>query len=744
MGASAATAAEVTLVEKGAARATIYASAAVLCETNAAEKKLRDTVRDMAGILERISGAKVAVVTGAPPAAASSLPILIGELAAEKYGPPGTSSPFKQAWRRIVTPAGIGFSGESSEAVTYAVYDFFDELGCRWYMPSGLGEVLPSRRTLRVPVSDVSAAPRLITRKIWYADEDFQRRNRLGGVEAASVHGLENYLTGGDAPLLKQHPDWNGEVEGKRELNGTICWGNPAVAQAIADLIIADREKTGAKTHTLSPRDAITFCECAKCKAFDTGDWDDNFNAISISDRFIHFINQIAARVTQKYPDELFGTCAYEHYTRPPLREKAHPNIVVKIAPILFCRAHSFLSTNCPSRQSLRYVAEGWSKATDKLTFRDYGYNLAEVSAPFPLIAKWSEELPFLLRHNLAMWIPETMPTFESTLPGFVIGIRLAWHPELRPAEILDEFYARFYGAAAAPMREYWRICDDAWSKAPEHAGCGFGHLRRFPPETLAAARKALDKATAVARTDAEKKRVRMADESLKAFELFMKLRRDLSAGRLSRLQEDSRRWADNWQALGKEYQLQYAFSFFNVRYFNRLFRLTYDDAGRIAANNVTLSSALREWRYAIDAEKKGASLGWQKPEFDDSGWRKTDSCVDTWAALGIWNKTGLPVWYRAKTRLPAIPMGKRVFFWIAATDGSARLYINGKHVPYLNDKGESLPEFSGYALPASFDVSQAIESDAENTIAIVGTRTGLNELGTGGLLGPAMLYREK
>jgi hypothetical protein len=71
-------------------------------------------------------------------------------------------------------------------------------------------------------------------------------------------------------------------------------------------------------------------------------------------------------------------------------------------------------------------------------------------------------------------------------------------------------------------------------------------------------------------------------------------------------------------------------------------------------------------------------------------------------------------------------------------------VFVNGKPIPYVNEKGESLPEFVGYANPASFDVSQAIKPDSENTIAIIGIRTGLNELGTGGLLGPAYLYREK
>ena len=47
-------------------------------------------------------------------------------------------------------------------------------------------------------------------------------------------------------------------------------------------------------------------------------------------------------------------------------------------------------------------------------------------------------------------------------------------------------------------------------------------------------------------------------------------------------------------------------------------------------------------------------------------------------------------------------------------------------------------------AFLTNFDVTAVVKPGAANQISILTTRTFFNELGTGGLLGPAALYREK
>ena len=49
-------------------------------------------------------------------------------------------------------------------------------------MPVALGEVVPELKTVTLKDVDFSSAPGTIYRGIWYADEDYRRRNRLGGL----------------------------------------------------------------------------------------------------------------------------------------------------------------------------------------------------------------------------------------------------------------------------------------------------------------------------------------------------------------------------------------------------------------------------------------------------------------------------------------------------------------------------------------------------------------------------------
>jgi hypothetical protein len=93
--------------------------------------------------------------------------------------------------------------------------------------------------------------------------------------------------------------------------------------------------------------------------------------------------------------------------------------------------------------------------------------------------------------------------------------------------------------------------------------------------------------------------------------------------------------------------------------------------------------------------------------------------------------------------KLPAATGGKKTYLWIGATDGRVKVFVNGKHVPYVSPKGERADTFAGYCQPASFDISAAVK-DGENRISLGCTREAVNEIGTGGLLAAPVVYREK
>ena len=91
-----------------------------------------------------------------------------------------------------------------------------------------------------------------------------------------------------------------------------------------------------------------------------------------------------------------------------------------------------------------------------------------------------------------------------------------------------------------------------------------------------------------------------------------------------------------------------------------------------------------------------------------------------------------------------AVPNDPKAYSQARATDGSVRVFVNGRHVPYVNDQGQSSDEFNGFCQPVSFDITDALLPDADNQITLRCERTFFNELGTGGLLAPVSIYQDR
>ncbi len=755
-------AAAVVLVDNGQPKAAIVVDAEVLGDGKWPGKsshwndvtpdglkiRVRESALDLALYLEKMSGAKIPVVSQRADVPAGSVPIFVGA-ATKGVFDPLPQTPNRQSLRIVADARGVALYGETDLATSYAVYTLLHRFGCRWFMPSDQGEFVPVKKTITLDEGTINESPHTDYRGIWYADTHYSRRNRLGGRLLNAGHALEHYVS---KELREKHPEWIGTVGGKPQ-PVRLRWSAPGLAEAIADELIERQAKNpNTVSWSLSSEDGLGYDDSEQDKALDAGDFDPSLQQISLTDRQVWFCNKIAERVSNKYPDLIFGMLAYTVSTRPPVREKLHPKLIPQIAPITYSRVHPMTDDGEPNNKSFRALLEGWGKVAPAVSYYYYCYYLAEPAAPNPFIAKWTVDVPFAFKHNCRYWQPETLANFETTMHAQYLGTRLAWDPTQKPAEIFDELHRLFYGAAAKEMAAYWNYIDGVWVGTPEYSGCGFGHLRRFRGEKIAKARELMNAALAKAETPDEKFRVALADDSLKLFELFIKLRADLNEGRFATLADDAKRYHDLCIELGTKYEKQFTFGrmgwtgnegIYGI-YFRSFYKATYDDATRIAKDfAIVTPQPLQKWKFQIDEKKAGEAADWQNAGFDDSSWKTTNPGIDTWSALGHHNDMG-SAWYRHAVKLPEIPAGKRVHLWLGATDGTAKVFVNGQHVPYVNTKGEKSDQFAGYCQPASFDVTPAIKPGAENTIAIFTTRTDINELGTGGLIAPVVLYRDK
>ena len=765
---------DVILVEKSKARAVVCVPAGLMADDVALPKdavyseqrdeqqrrRLRDSVHDLVHYVEVMSGAKLDVVEGRTPATKKLLPIYVGSLAAQVFGPPAKSYPHQQGWRLVVGDKGIGLIGESDLAVSYALYEVLHRLGCRWYMPGELGECIPQSATLALTTCDLSTTPSTVWRGLWYpgtrstlgpgyriplnTNEPFNRRNRQGGLPLWAAHNLEKLVT---AEQREAHPEWRAIVNGKPHAV-KLKWTRPEVAEAISQNLIAQLDKVYQPVLCLAPSDSTGWDE-SEDPAHDGSDWDEALGVVSKTDRLLILLNRIAARVVEKYPEVKFTTLIYVDYTRPPVREPVHPALIPYIAPITYNRAHPMDWPNHANGTQVYDIVKGWQKASENLGYYWYAYNLSETWAPNPLITKWGHDLPILFGPDAKYpsWFPETMGNFETTQIGLYMGMRLSWDASQNPDDLVAELIENFYGAAAEPMSRYWHHFDQAWVTPPDYSGAAFGYRRRFTPDVLKQARVMMDEALAACKTIPEYRRVVIADDSLRQFERFMKMEENLAEGRYKNLAKDFERWWNTSYDLDERYRDNFAFiaSAYYRQYWieiphGRVFR----EATRLDTEFTPMTKKpLKAWHYQADTNGVAEQEGWLKPDTDSTGWKTTDVTVDTWSYLGYHNYMGKMV-YRTELKLPTVPSDKHVYLWLARFDGSAQVFVNGVPVPLQSSEGESKMIANGYAASALFDITAAVQPNKKNDMAILCERQGLNELGIGGLLGPVMIYRDK
>ena len=704
--------------------------------------RLREAVRDLVRVLGIVAGAKV-VVLDESAHADSAYPIFVGALAEAAFGPVGVTAPAEQGFRVVIDEKRAGLYGESPLASSYAIYELLDHLGCRWFFPSELGEVLPKPGSLALPYADAHIAPATIYRSIWYADDAWWRRNRQGGMVLEAGHALEiTYVTNGDRA---KHPEWRATVGGKPHAS-RLKWSVPSLALHVADRIIAIHAEDHAPSYSIAPDDGAEFDESPEDRALDAGDFDVQNGTTSLSDRFVWFGNRVAERVAQKHPDVLLGFLAYANYTRAPVREKLHPNLVPQIAPITYSRVHPMSDDRVPGNRDLRALIDGWSKKAPMNAMYFYAWFLAEPVAPNPMITKWGHDVPYVLAHGTKFWMPETFPNFETSMHALYLGMRLAFHPEMRPEDVFDDFEKKLYGAAADAMHTYWRYVDSVWIDTPEYAGSVFGHIRRFTPEKVARMRELMNAAKRAAKTDVEKKRIEMADDSLSLFEEMMTLRHNFIDGRFDKLMAAALAYRAHAKHLANKWERMFAFAKtpwaedgVYAKYLEGLELPGYADATEIA-KKTRIAHLQRKFRWQSDATTK-ADVAIAARDFDDHAWPETDVAVESWSALGLhdWFKS---VWYRATVPSTKPPPGKRAFLWIGNCDGKIRVFVNGKEARYVQrPTGPKTPE--GFNAPLGFDVTSLLTAES-SMIAVHATRTTLNELGVGGITGPVVLHYEK
>ena len=461
--------ADLVLVENGQARAQV-----VVADT--APPLVRDAAADFVRVLKRVSGAEVALVVESRSDRAAPR-VLIGacqapqDLEADPAVIKGDA-----AYAGYIIACGqdvLALAGNSPAGTANAVYGFLqDQLGVRWFLPLELFEITPELKTVAVPEMRRVMTPSFVCRYGWASwngeNKAWARRNRVSDREggyavphAAIIHSM--YAVFPPSKYGKTNPDIYPLLNGKRaipERDGQQlaqpCTGNPETIRIAVDDVNAHFDAhPDAHTYPFSINDNNTWCECELCRAQDVERPEYRGRSI-YSDRWFTFVNAVARGIQDKHPAKFLGTIAYAGVEPPPLKlDRIEPNVSVHLTQ----DTAQFFD---PEYEHVDYdLIRAWQRKSPHVGRSNY-YGLGALAPRyFPHLL--AADLKAIHGMGVRAFHSEMYPYWANMGPMLYLAGRLLWDVTLDPDQLLDEFFTATFAAAAAEMRAFYQIHEDAW-----------------------------------------------------------------------------------------------------------------------------------------------------------------------------------------------------------------------------------------------------------------------------------------
>lgn len=705
-------------------------AAASICISTDASETVRQAADDLARYIERMSGARLDIVTD--PVRGRSA-VLLGEPAVKAGLKLTGPTLWKEAYSIRATDGKLLIAGESDIATRYAVYHFLETLGCRWFMDGELGEVIPSLKTIDVPKLDIREKPDFAVRRFWgsqwFTYDQWKVANRTGGLKMDMGHAWSGLLPEGEH--FQAHPEYYSLLDGVRKPR-QLCTSNPDVVRLVTESVLRRFRSDPARISvSLSPNDGGGFCQCDNCRKLDVeGYLEPSSGSVCLSDRFQVFYNAVARGVAQEFPDRLLNFYAYADYTLPPKRErKIEPNLAVWIAPIRHCRMHGIGSPICETRAQLGRLIDGWGQIAPRIGYRTYNFNLAECIAPYSKLSIWKQEIPFLKAHKCLGIDFETLGAWAIEGPHIYLSARLAWDAEADPDEIMNDYYDKLCGKAAPHIKSYWERIDRAFTEVTAHDG-GFNSIPTiYTPELLRACARDLDAAekAAAGDTDVAKNSVRVFRRGFENAWLFMEMHDAINSLNFPRAKKTYDQLAAHVDSMVADKILNRH----GAAYLRRFIEpAVLDGNARSTGGNRILARLPDEWSFTYDPDDKGEVERFWAPETSTTGWAR----ARTYSAMLDQQEVGerpQVMWYRASVSVPADASGKKLFLWFAEIDGRAKVWVNGVLA------GED----TGARKPFDVAVSELVKPGEENLIVVQVDHRRITELFLGGIIAPGMIY---
>jgi hypothetical protein len=777
--------AAVTLVQDGAARATIVVSKEALAEQPAAEatvpaepvtpaKKVATAARELQDYLARITGAKLPIV--ADDKAPAGTLILVGRSSLTKPWDgqiPAGLTPQREEEGFLLVAKGdrVVLAGNDEgpyHGTEYAVAELLERLGVRWYMPGPFGEVVPQQKTVAVAEAEVRQRP------------DFRMRNWWGNLPAANQGPeyrwkIRNKMNpSGDfvappgdssvrsllpADLVKTQPElfaMNPDTSRNPHMPNLT---NPKAVQRSAETIKEYfRKHPNVTSYGFAPDDGLPRDYNPETVKRNLGFPDLVGRAgvpaeLSVTEEWLTFVNGVAREVGKEFPRHVLTTNGYANRNTPPVGFGPEKNVWIMFAAIWSDTLHAY--DNPRSWQTVRQgqMIKRWCELCPNVFLYDYTYiMLASAGTPVPLARKHRRDMPLLKKWGvIGFWDEGRRVLGEAGVAPPYLRAKMMWNAGLDADAVLDDFFARWYGPAAKPARQFWDALEKALEETPM-----LGHEDRilpyvYTPELVAELGRHAAEAEKLAGADPFRQRVR-ADrlilEHLKAYLAMTEAewRCDFAgaareAGRM--LEQRKELFAlSPFFFQPDDGKLESGFYYWGVAARRDYYAKLADRVGGKAGELVAVLPEKVPCR--LDPRDEGRFAGWSEPGHPDKDWQPVLTTKPFYAQVpGARDEQGYPylgaLWYRLAVDVPTSAKGKKVVLYAPAVETEAWGWVNGRFVGHR-------PYREAYERPneIEWDVTAALEPGKTNTV-VLRVHTGLGATqAASGLISRLFLYAPK
>jgi len=728
--------AQTVLVKNGKPIATIVVAARP-------SDQAMEAARALQTYIERISGARLEIRTEKD--AVSGTRILIGPSQAVKNLSIAVPSGFTNEMNEegfVIKTVGDALVLAGNEdwhyrGTVYAVNEFLEHLGCRWFFPGAYGEVVPKMDTVSVGHMDREERPDFRFRNIWYSGwmpvSNQDGENLRAWMDHNKVNSLAGLSLPGDGSIVRlapadqyfeTHPQIYARNERGKRVKDMLCLSKPETVRiAVQTITDTFRDDPSAITFGFAPPDGHPMCHCRRCQARIPGFTGKGYGDPSLSDAWFRFVNEIALEVQKEFPDRLLLTNGYANRVRlPESIDRLSPIIGIQSAMIASCSFHRIGDPRCWQRQLYEQVLNRWTDQLRCVFIYDYDPGKGLEGLPFPGLHNLEHDMRYFKRRGVWGFWTEGNNSWMVTHLNYYVRSKLMWNSQRSVKELVRGYCEKFYGRAADPIETYIWTLENAVGEARVHET--WGRLtpwrRILSPEKLAELDFLIDDAGQRAASSSEQLRVGVLAKVHEHMKAYVEMERAVARGQF---QEGVSR-ADAMLSIRDELsEIDPALlphtpewcrnSKTTLEWHRALYQRLADRAGGRKGELVALLP--ERWEFRLDPEDIGVIYQWYLLDSGEA-WDEIDT-TSYWQAQGYQDERGWGysgnAWYRTSVAVPATVADSRLRLTVGGVySTSIWIWING--VLVFHRTGQNPRD------PFDLDVTNHIRPGETNHVAIL------------------------